>query len=558
MKGVSMRTRKGAALFLAAFLLFSQGALSAQHGRPEEAPILSRLERVALSRERVTSGERLIARNLLEDFYAARSLEPAWLEGGVAEALSRLGRLRQAIGRSADHGLEPAEYHLEALERLHVEVESGQPSPDELADLELLASDAFILLAADLLGGRVARDARPADWAGRAGSVRLDRALAEALASGRIAEVLDALAPQDARYWALVDASRWLRSVVRAGGWPVVPEGPPLELGHVGVRVVLLRARLEASGDLEPGFLAPADVFDTRTLEAVRRFQTRHGLAADGVVGPTTLAALNVPAGERLAQVAANLERWRWLPADLGEPRIEVNIPAFELRVVERGESVRRHRVIVGRKDRKTPLISGTIGQVVLSPSWTVPRTVAAEDLLPEIRKDPGLLAARRMTLLERATRRPVDLASVDWATISAVEFNERYLLHQAPGPLNALRNVKLPLSNARAIYLHDTPAQELFQRPLRTFSSGCVRVENALDLAGYLLADRAEWTRDRIEAVAASGRETSASLTREIPVHLVYWTAWVEGDGELHFRQDVYGHDRIVRRALLGPRTVR
>lgn len=530
--------------------------LAAQGTTELADPLRARLERVAAGSEVGPGGEQLLATEVLEVFYAERDFEPAWL-GASSERL--LTQLETAVRGAAVHGLDPAEYHLGAIDGLRRAAATAQADLDALVALDLLASDAFALLASHLLRGRSDPTALEAEWLSRRRVAALDRVLADALARDDVTGALFALAPADARYRALVDAASRLQDVVALGGWPPVAVGPPLELGSEGPRVAELRARLLAGGDLSLGASAQTwatDVFDLPVEEAVRRFQARHGLVVDGIVGRATVEALNVSAEARLEQIAINLERWRWLPEDLGERHIEVNVPDFDLRIVEQGRTVRRHRVVVGMEERQTPMLSGVMMQVVLSPTWTVPPTVARQDLLPRIQRDPAVLAAQGMTLLDRATGAVIDPVSVDWSAMSGAELNARYLLRQEPGPLNALGTVKFAFSNGHSIFLHDTPSQSLFERPVRDFSSGCVRVQNAIDLAVYVLADQPEWTRERITEVASSGVETAVPLTRGIPVHLMYWTAWVDDDGVLSFRNDLYGRDDVVRRALLAPPT--
>jgi len=323
-------------------------------------------------------------------------------------------------------------------------------------------------------------------------------------------------------------------------------------MGSEGPRVQALRARLLPRGD---GFVSDAaEPFDPILAEAVHRFQLRHGLEADSAVGRLTLTALNVPAAERLRQVEINLERWRWLPADLGARHIEVNIPSFETRVVEDGRTVAVHRSVVGRPFRATPMFSGTMTYLVLSPYWHVPPTIAAVDKLPLIRANPAVIAEDRMTLLDIATNRPVDPASVDWTNMTGADFNRTYRLRQDPGPHNALGAVKFMFPNRHNVYLHDTPSRSLFDLTARDFSSGCIRIDRPLELAEYLLRDRPEWTLARIDEVVRDGVERTVPLSEPIQVHLLYWTAWMDEDGAPQFREDVYGRDDVVWRALTAP----
>lgn len=544
--GVSGRHARRWVLVVAGLVAVAS-PVAAQDASRLQAALRERVSTLVGAAEVTVGGERLLAPEILARFYAGRGFAPAW----VSELSSgRIEELETAIRLAAGHGLQPADYHLRTIARLT----RGPRSVAAAADLELLASDAFVALGSHLLRGRSDPGGLDPEWLVHRRSVDLEAVLAGAVESGRVAAALYGLAPHDPRYAWLVAAAAPLRETAERGEWPTVPASLRLELGVQDTRVAVLRSRLIASEDLVPG-PATADLFDDALDAAVRRFQARHGLAADGIVGRETLAALNVPVEERIRQVDVNLERWRWLPADLGERHIEVNVPAYDLRVVEHGATVRRHRVIVGLEDRETPMVSGLLTQVVLSPYWNVPTSIAGRDLLPQILRDPGILAAQGFVLFERGTDRAVDPLTVDWGAVAdSAAFSARYRLRQDPGPLNALGRVKFTFSNGHSIYLHDTPAQHLFERQARDFSSGCVRVQNAMDLAVYVLADQPEWTPSRIEEAAASGVELVVPLMREIPVHLMYWTAWVDDDGILQFREDVYHRDEIVRRALLEP----
>ncbi len=280
-------------------------------------------------------------------------------------------------------------------------------------------------------------------------------------------------------------------------------------------------------------------------------FQARHGLAADGVVGAKTLAALNVPVAERMEQIELNLERWRWLPRDLGSRLVVVNIAGFELAAVDEDGRSLEMRVAVGRSYRRTPVFSDEIRYLVFNPSWEVPATLAVRDKLPEIRQDPGYLEQQGFVVLRGwgEDQREVDPDEVDWASLGPGNFP--YRLRQSPGPLNALGRVKFMFPNRFNVYLHDTPDREVFARSERDVSSGCIRLEKPMELAEWLLAGSARWDRQMIDRVVAAGDETVASLERPVPVHLLYWTAWADDAGVVQFRRDIYGRDAALGAVL-------
>ena len=320
--------------------------------------------------------------------------------------------------------------------------------------------------------------------------------------------------------------------------------------------MVTLRRRLAATGELPAGVDTNGELFDLPVADALRRFQSRHGLDADAIAGRRTTTALNVTALQRVQQIEANLERRRWLPRDLGPRRLLVNIADFRLELIEAGKPSLAMRIIVGRQARRTPFFTGEITSILFNPTWTVPEKIAVEDKLPLILDDPDYLAEFGFKVFAPSSKgwREIDPAEVDWTRLSKTWFP--YRLRQEPGPKNALGRIKFQIPNRYDIYLHDTPAHELFARTERTFSSGCIRVERARDLAERLLAEDSTWSRARIEATIAAGATVSVRLPAPLPVFLFYWTAWVDSEGTLQLREDVYGRDSALIEALAQPLT--
>jgi murein L,D-transpeptidase YcbB/YkuD len=497
------------------------------------------------------AGDRLTARAALPAFYRGRDFRPAWIRSGRPGP--EVDRLVAAIEGASLDGLDPDAYHLEAIGALIGR--GGRLETTSLVDLDLLATDAFLVLGSHLLHGRVDPARVRAEWLADRRGADMAAVLAAALEDGDVADALDALRQPQPGYRAMREALGRLREAQASGGWPPVEAGPTLRVGDVGPRVAALRRRLGASGDLPGGGDAGSpDVFDATLEAAVRSFQERHGLEVDGAAGRATVETLNVPVSERIERLVVNLERWRWMPAELGRRHILVNIPDFAVAVREEGATVLRMRAIVGRHYRQTPVFSGRMTHLVLSPYWHVPPGIAAADKLPLIRQDPSYLRAQRMTLLDLRDNRPVDPASVDWSALTGAEFNRRYRLRQDPGPLNALGRVKFMFPNPYNVYLHDTPSRELFGQVERSFSSGCIRVERPLELAGYLLRDDPAWLPERIARAAEATSETVVNLREPVPVHLQYWTAFVDGEGRLNFRRDLYARDDAVIAALEAP----
>ena len=344
-------------------------------------------------------------------------------------------------------------------------------------------------------------------------------------------------------YNRLTAALAHYRGIAEQGGWPELPPGPALKPGQQDVRVPLLRRRLALEGDL----IAPVSEDDDRygtTLEAaVRRFQDHHGLAVDGIVGPATRRALNVDIEARIAQISINRDRYSQFPRDLGERYLIVNAAAAMLELIENEQTVFASRVIVGAPRTPTPVLQGTIDGVVFNPSWYIPRSIIVNEILPKLRRDPRYLAKENIVIIARQSD-PFGLA-IDWSRISARQFTSR--LRELPSPHNALGRIKFDLHSPYSIYLHDTPEKALFERPTRFLSHGCVRVERPRELAAYLLADQG-WNEDRIDATIALETTQRVSLTSPLPVYLTYLTAFVDAQGVVQFRDDVYGRDRRLK----------
>lgn len=531
---------RGVALAVAALAALLGRAAGAQGEL--ESRLRYRIEAGITTESLDVMDERIHARETLRAFYPARGYAPVWVdESGLTARGERFADWLAT--EPARHGLRARDYHLPAIAMLEDADRLGS-----LVDLELALSDAFLILGSHLTAGRLDPETLDAEWIANRRHRDLAPMLERASAADEPGAVLEDLLPEAPSYEALVARLAALRAVQRDGGWPQIEPGPTLREGDDDLRVAALIRRLELAGDLERG---SATRFDAALTAAVERFQARHGLAADGAVGPATLRALNEPVEARIDRIRVNLERWRWLPESLGERYVLVNIAGFRLDVIEHGESTLDMRVVVGTPYRRTPVFSGNISYLVLNPYWEVPTRIAVQDKLPLIKSDPDYLARQGYSVLQGwgSDEQRIDPATLDWSVVTARNFP--YRLRQAPGPYNALGRVKFMFPNKFSVYLHDTPARELFARDARTFSSGCIRLEAPLDLAEHLLADVPGWSRDAIDRAVESGSERVVVLPNPVPVHLLYWTAWIDADGTRQFRDDIYGRDEPVLRAL-------
>ncbi|MBK8537175.1 MAG: L,D-transpeptidase family protein [Candidatus Competibacteraceae bacterium] len=484
-------------------------------------------------------------------FYVQRDYQAGWLnaDGRPSPAVDAL---LKAIGEADQEGLHSADYYpAELRKRLKILQQDGSATGDSaLAEFDLLLTDTYLTYGSHLLAGRFSPRKIDPEWAIKPRTRDLAVVLQEALGSNTVGESLRALKPQGKGYVRLREVLHHYREVAAKGGWPTVAAGPNLALGSQGQRVQDLRIRLQSSSDLSgsaSGKNASA-LFDKPVAEAVRRFQKRHGLVESGVVNTATLTALNVPVSERIRQVELNLERWRWLPDDFGARYILVNIPSFKMNVFEDGKAVIESNVVVGRQERQTPTFTANMAYLVLSPKWNVPQSIAVKDKLPQLKRSPYALARQNIRVFNRAGQE-INPGTVNWQAVSANSFN--YQLRQDAGPRNALGGIKFMFPNPYNVYLHDTPSRELFSRNQRTFSSGCIRISNPVELAEYLLKFDPKWTRDTIKTASTSGKQRVVNLQQAMPVYLLYWTAWVDENGLAHFRDDIYQRDKPMLRAL-------
>jgi murein L,D-transpeptidase YcbB/YkuD len=333
-------------------------------------------------------------------------------------------------------------------------------------------------------------------------------------------------------------ALQFHEEIVQRGGWRRLAEGARgLKQGQRGPHVLALKERLAISGDLDNANAA-SDTFDAATTEALRRFQSRHGLTRTGAVGRLTFAALNVPAEVRLKQLHASAERLRHNVFRFEKRYVVVNIPGAVVEAVANGKVERRHLAVVGRKERPSPVIAARINQVVVNPTWTVPTSIIRNDIVPAVRKDPAYLFKHNLRTLTWKGEE-FDPNQVDWSGRKAPNF----LLRQDPGPANSLGQLKIDMPNGEAVYLHDTPKKELFRSDLRFHSSGCARVSDVRDLAAWLLAEQGV-DRSEIDRQIEAGETAEIKLRRHVPIAWVYLTAWGDGTGLVQFREDIYGLD--------------
>ena len=466
-------------------------------------------------------------------YYHLRSFTPIWVRDSGPKTKGR--ELFMVLRNAAADGLRPGDYHVDRIAEL-----IDQTDIHSLARLELLLTRGFLDYGRDLSAGRVAPESVDDEIHMNPVAIDAGELIHGAEEADNIGPYVATLMPQTDEYLRLATMLAEYREIAEAGGWPTVPDGETLKPGMDDPRVPSLRRHLAAVGDYPGAPDDPSTVFDETLEEAVNRFQMRHGIDVDGAVGPATLAEINTPIEERIATMEINLERRRWMEDDLGERYVFVNLADQFLKVVDNGRTIHAARTVVGKPYHRTPVFSEIMKYVVINPDWTVPNSIARNEYLPKLRQSPGALSAQNIHVYAGNGR--IDPYSVNWNAIQPSGF--RYTLRQDPGPGNALGVIKFMFPNPYSVYIHDTPSKGLFSRSQRTFSHGCMRVQNPIELGEVILGAQG-WTADRIRSVVASGRKTAVTLEQPIPVHVTYLTAWVNKDGTVHFRNDVYDRDK-------------
>jgi len=451
-------------------------------------------------------------------------------------------------------GLEPEHYYKEEMVALSAKSDISEA---EFWSIERSVGSAYLKLGKDLAQGQTDWTDFNPRWYIPRNVMQQDQLDAVLASEHRMSDAVVRLSPAHESYRGLKNALLKYKKIARTGGWEIVEGRRKLELGTESPMVEKLRQRLAKVGDLDSSGAANPNLFNERLEAAVKRFQSRHGLTADGIVGRKTRKALNVSAEERLNQIRINMERWRWMPRELGDRYIFVNTAAFKLEYIEDDEVQLKMRVIVGDLDNRTPVFTKQLTYVDINPVWNVPQKIVTEEILPKLAMKPDYLETNRFRILSDWTRnaQQLSLEETGWTSESNEEFS--YRLQQESGERNALGRIKFMLPNHFNIYLHDTPGKSLFKKARRTFSHGCIRLENPRELALALFEQLDRWDKRRLDEALESKSNVQAVLKTPVPVYITYFTSWVDEEGMLYFSGDHYGRDRVLAAQLFPGKAI-
>ena len=472
-------------------------------------------------------------------FYSERNFEPFWIENR-----KRLESLLRSLNQVGSHGLPKSRYPLEELSQAIFENE-----PTQKANLELMATEAFLLFAQDVSGGIL--NPNIIDININVVSQRKDPniVLASLTESLDVEVFFQDLFPSSSEYTALITELKRLKEVLLNGAWgDLVPTDVPLQVGMTHDNVPFLRKRLSAMG--YPVYQTNLRLFDDQLDASVKKFQEYHGLNPDGVFGAKSIEAINVPPKTRIVQVLVNLERMRWNNQDRGGEYVLVNQPNFHAYFKSENKKVWQSRVVIGLPSNQTAEFNDTMTHMVVNPTWHVPKSIAVDEYLPLIQSDPNFLIDNEMVLMVRGTDSIIDSSLIDMQAFTPENFP--FLIKQIPSNINALGLVKFMFPNKFSIYMHDTPMKDLFFKDERTFSHGCIRLQEPFEFAYSLLRDQEVDPENKFQELLQKEEETYINLSRKIPVYITYRTAFFDEFGQIHYRADVYGRDALVYMALV------
>lgn len=502
--------------------------------------IQERVEQIETSKQFRLQNRLIASEIVLPALYRKRNYRPVW------QNRQSINQLLDNLKSLESDGLNAGDYHYDELISLQERLwETGGTDDTLAADYDLLLTDSLIRLGYHLQIGKVDPVELDSQWNmnTKISSLEMVLGLAKAIEIGRVDKMVESLRPQFHIYANLKAALARYRLLASNGGWMPIGAGSTLRPGMIDRRVLEIRRRLQVTGELSQNEIASIEYNDA-LMEAVKKFQYRHGLKQDGVSGKETIDTMNIPVEIKIAKIKVNLERARWVLHDLPDEFVLADIAGFSVNYYRDGKVIWSTRAQVGRPYRKTPVFRSQIRYLVINPTWTVPPTILEEDILPEIQKDITYLQKKRLHILD-FNGQPVDENSIDWTLYPEKKFP--YMIRQDSGPHGALGRVKFMFPNQYSVYLHDTPYRSLFDNSTRAFSSGCIRIEKPYELAELLLKDPVNWSYSRINSTIESLQTISVSLPEPVTLILFYWTASVDQNGKVLFKPDIYNRDQAI-----------
>jgi murein L,D-transpeptidase YcbB/YkuD len=498
---------------------------------PEESPIRKALGALPQDGEFLDKRDRAA----VAEFYSESGFKPAWTKDGQLTDHAKAIVLR--LGKADEDGLDPNAYRTPSVGiGKYVKVDE-----DGLAEADVQLSLAIAAYVRHAYAGRLEPSKVSANFGYTPHLPDEIAALAEIAAANDPVAAMEAYNPPHEGYKRLRAKLAELRNVKPEERPVEVPAGATLKPGMIDARVPVLRARLDI-------YLSPENdqIYDETLVQAVKAFQKSSGLKPDGMVGKGTLGVLNRVPVDPVPVIIANMERWRWMPRDLGKFYVQVSIPNFQLDVMRNGVDIHSTRIVVGKVQNQTPIFSDQIEHIIVNPAWHVPASITKKEMLPAAQANPASLSGYEVFYNFNGRYRQIDPFSVDWYSVDV----RRVQIRQPPGERNALGNIKFMFPNSYDVYLHDTPSKSLFQRDYRAYSHGCMRVMDPMAFADALLLDEPNFNAAKLKKMVGGG-EKLVKLARHVPVHITYFTAVVDADGNLQMYDDIYGHDQRIEKAF-------
>lgn len=496
---------------------------------------------------------------LVRLFYRDRAFRLAWFKNG--ELVPQASKFKEVINNAKDEGLDPNDYKLKDFDQLYQAYQNEKDDAKRAQlqqELDIALTASYFHYGTDFYKGQTnpKENKNSISWKVKRNKIKLNKALQTILKERESKYPYYEFAPLHPEYNGLRTALKKYRTLQQNGEWPKIEPVKKLQLKDTSPQVAVIRKRLLMEYDPARARSLQAQndsVFDESLATLVKKFQTLNGVKADGVVGPETVKLMNISIEDRIDQLIINMERWRWIPKSFEDKYIFVNIPEYTMHVKDKGKEVLSMKVIVGKEMNSTPIFSDKLEYVVFAPFWNVPKSIVENEIKPNMLRNPNFLESQDMEIIkgDRKNFQRISASSIDWSGVTQQNF--KYLIRQRPGPKNSLGLVKFLFPNEFNVYLHDTPYDALFNQEQRGFSHGCVRLERPAELAEYLLKDDPKWSPSAIRDAMNGKEEQWVVLKEKVPVYIVYFTSWVDDQGNVYFSKDLYGHDDNLKKEYFG-----